>query len=325
MYHRKLVATVTADSGYLEPAIYTALSLRECILFERVILLIKEDVFLEQRKTELAHFFESNLTRNIEIITFSDFLPPISYAHFSNAIVYKLFSPYICGLDPSTLYVNFDAGILAGENFGDFLGQLIGSMESSMGCYIHSKNSPIHESLLPYIAELGWNEDKYASGVVLAFDSGMYRHFDLATKFLSLLRQHYAFLMNADQEITMLAFNERDIYKVSSDHQVVIKFLQVDLRAWEAWDDAELSRCAWWKVCGTVKPWKYWCIDQNKYHYLSRARSVNAAIYDHLPGFLKELRWQGYERYLGASLETLHKNYSRGLVPPLITRPELRP
>jgi lipopolysaccharide biosynthesis glycosyltransferase len=305
-------ATVTTDVGYLEAAVATATSLSKTGVFQSVSLLLKADHNYESSKNEVPSFLRDALYGRVghdfRVILYSDFFPELDYAHFNNTIIYKLLAPIIIQVTDG--YVcNFDAGTFPGEFFKEFIASAIASNSGVVSAYVHELNSPMSPDVLSAASKQGWGNDSYASGIVLLFNIQKYHSANVLERLQLLVSNFFSSLMNADQELLMLLFSRKEVSSLPEAVPGCVKFLSLDFNSWSPWNNDALRRSAWWKVCGSVKPWKYWCLDPNKFFYL-RWFSENANYIPHSHyRFLDRSRWSGGQSYFDRSTEFYHSHF----------------
>jgi hypothetical protein len=276
-----LAATVLFDSLYLEPGLVTAYELIEQLDVKDRLYLIYLSRGAEEEQEDLALIQtlceEFRAKVSIHAITLNNSLPAFSSCHFNNAILYKALLPLAINSEP--YLVNFDAGILLGGKFGAFWKQLKHDLvHRDDGRWIIGAHCHNPEDMLPSALGGVPHNAYYPAGNLLVFHTRRYLESAWQKKFLDNYSQFTRYLNYAEQELMCLCSAEGEIMALPGMKQRITPFLGLEVlrHKTQPLELSVLQDCLFFKFVGSLKPWKYWVLDPNKFIYLKRRSLLEA-------------------------------------------------
>jgi len=310
-----ITAAVLADRNYIVPALATCAGLKS--YFQKTVLIFVSDPNSIQAIELLRDFLRRPAFFGIDVVVVNEFLPKFSHAHFNQSIVYKLLVPEIIGKGCDAI-VLFDAGIVPSGNFNIYVDELNKVSEeilangNIMGCYVHEINSPINIEVAAESKMKGWLLDNsYPSGGLLVFNNSSRRR-EVFEHLIQSYQRHISRLGYADQELIMLSFERFMVKKIATEGIILPLFLSLNFDSWESWNQRKLTDAAWWKVCGSVKPWKHWCLDPNRIYYLNELRKYfDDSLFSSYNPIIQDFFWSGNSEFLKVGAESFSKNINK--------------
>ena len=278
MSKNKLCLSIIFDQNYVEPAILTAYELinSKADLPIFLIFIESQDKFISDEIELLLSKFNSIHAVNIIKVN-GDILSSFDRFHFNNSIVYKLLIPAILDFD---FILNIDAGFLLGSKANYFLFEISQRVANHIYddsivaafCSESAKDLPSSLKSLPH-------NSKYPSGGFLLFNSQKYKihnSYDLIVGSYNQLKLNLSY---AEQELLCLILLEGQLAELPLGHNLLYEFLDFNgLNPGTTSIAYQGQEFAFYKVCGTNKPWKYWVLDYRKAFYVSRRADLEKVL-----------------------------------------------
>lgn len=275
--------SIVFDANYIEPALLTAFETKAFTQHgaeEIILIYLYEGTVDEESKTVLEAFLSSNQDGlPIRIITVKKDIGEFMRFHFNNSIIYKILTPSFFG---DRFILNIDAGICLGNRFGEFLSFIDAETQRPsdsnhwiVKAFCHDPTELIPENL----KKLPRNQF-YPAATVMLFNGKRYA---LSSCFNRLLKNYaclHPYLQLAEQELLCLTFESGEIAPLPEDMRGDARFLSLDslADASQEWPDDTFADCTFFKIVGTIKPWKLWVLDPNKRFYLKRRASLESVF-----------------------------------------------
>lgn len=280
---RRLTASLVFDAPYLEPALLTAFELRRVAeRFEQVVLVLLDDAAGEVAEAaELVGRFCQRMNQlgglSYRAIQLHGGLPTFSAYHFNASILYKAIAPSFVPGDGWLL--NIDAGILLGDRFEACLDQAIAELETDedwlLAAHTHETEGRIPERLraLPHHA-------LYPAGNLLLFHPQRCRAAHWHERFLAGCMAWHEHLRYAEQELICLLAKPYELRALPFAEQRCALFLGLERLLGQApWPQPQLADdSVFFKIVGSIKPWKQWVLDPLKAIYLQRRQALEAVF-----------------------------------------------
>jgi hypothetical protein len=318
--------TVIFDEAYIEPALVTAhQTLNSGALFDRLVLIYSRTAvcptggqsindasksvepstlstrnhaqLIDNIKKFVGHYNNSKISVSAIQISEIPWLDSFQYAHFSAAIIKKLFIPTIIGSrSDKEIIVNLDAGFIFGKTGKDVLQAIFDKLSLSsavVGAFSHKFDGTFFdfdEVTTRFSLDISRMQQRlYPAGTVLAFNCCKWLQFGFHELVCLTLRDELSRLRMAEQEILLLACKPGEILDL---HQIfredgvedyfVTPFLNnrpTDLSSVRQivskYADGNYGL---FKVVGSCKPWHQDFYDPVKLPYLDAVHAMYSAI-----------------------------------------------
>ena len=277
----KISISIVIDKKYIEPAMVTIITLLKFQNFYRSLklILIKNNddstQDLQEMMDVLSKFKNSFDKINfIEILIIENKFPSFTKLHFSNAILYKIFTPIITGIDDYIL--NVDAGNLFHKGFLEFSENLTKLTEEKkefvLGAFLTS-------SRLEMPAEITKFANYYPSGSIFLFNNYKYKQNKIADKIIEFYNEKSVYLKYAEQEILCAILDDSEFYKFEGWDKIYLDDLSLYVGAdYSSIDFDKLNNSIFYKNPGSIKPWKNWNLNPNKCIYLKYRNEISKFI-----------------------------------------------
>lgn len=265
--------SITFDQNYVEPALLTVYELISSgVKYPIILIYIENNDKLINNEVEIILSRFKNLFINIDlsVIKINDNgLKQINKFHFTNAILFKVLVPSIIDYD---FILNIDAGFLLGCKSNELLDQISLNINNKMyddsivAAFCSESNVNLHSTLRQYP-----HNSKYPAGGFLLFNSKKYKLNNIYNKIMTKYIELWDLLIYAEQDLLCIIMEENQLSQLPMQDLIVIEYL--DLHGLEKnipSVGSQVDEFAFYKVCGTCKPWKYWVLDYRKSFYLKR-------------------------------------------------------
>lgn len=274
----KIAASVFFDCVYIESALLTAFELsRKTALFDalHLIYLDRGQPDDGEAKTILVAFLDAMRAQGgvpMHAIEVKDKLPQFQSYHFNNAIVYKPLIPSL--LHDRGFVLNIDAGILLGREFDEYVRGSVAQLCHPDAQWVVAGNCTPAASELKPQQLLVPHHALYPNGQVLLFNVPRYHATAWADRYMAAYEQHRAILSLAEQELMCMVCQPHELRDLVRAGQVINHTLGDEVlrgrRA--ALPSSAADDCIYFKVIGSIKPWKYWVLDPDKAVYSRRRK-----------------------------------------------------
>lgn len=280
-----IAVSILFDASFIEPALLTAYEMigREAFIHHVYLTYLlgnnEEDAesfavlnsFCEKFNAKRSYFSAITLQDS----TLSESFHNFGSHHFNKSIIYKLFIPKL--IEHEKYIMNIDAGILPGDRFDAFLYDIDSRYCTSIpGDWIMAAHCHESEGRLPASLASLAHHRLYPAGGMLLFNSTQYARrnwYDrLSTNFLK-FSPHLAY---AEQELACLSAEEDELLEFPSAADRATPLLGLERLQGTAppWPKSCDRDCLFFKIIGSVKPWKYWVLDPNKAVYTRRRAAL---------------------------------------------------
>jgi lipopolysaccharide biosynthesis glycosyltransferase len=271
MKNNRFCVTIIFDSLYIEPALITAYELLHCGFNHPIFLIFidSSDITISAQSEVILSDFKNKLnTDQVNILKVANTLSSFNKFHFSNSIIYKILIPNL--VEGYDFILNIDAGILLGDKSLNFFHHIIFNIENNA-----YKNAAVSAFLTDSSIDLDVSlqhishNSKYPSGIILLFNVQMYNLNNLFTQIIDSWKKYSTVLLYAEQDLLCIIIEEGNFIQLPMRDSVIIEFLDLDGLKINTLSVGDIKpNFAFYKVCGTCKPWKYWVLDQRKSFYL---------------------------------------------------------
>ena len=277
MNKNKICISIIFDEYYIEPALITAYELFKSGTNFPIFLIFIEPLNRPDSNEieDILNAFKISIQSNlINIIKVNNILKDFNKFHFTNSIIYKVLAPSF--IDDYDFILNIDAGILLGNKSSDFFN----TIESELNNH-SQKNTIISAYCTESKIDLNINlhhfphNSKYPSGIIILFNVINYKENNTADKILFNWNQIGNNLTYAEQDLLCLTLKDDQLAQLPLIDLVIIEFLGLQgLENNLSSIGNQFEEFAFYKVCGTCKPWKYWVLDFRKSFYLKRRQNL---------------------------------------------------
>lgn len=276
----RIVASILFDASYIEPALVTAYELiQHADYFKSIVLIYADGGSPDDNEAKnIIYRFVETFSRKVDLraIQIRNHLPQINRYHFNNTIIYKVLIPSV--LPQESYVLNFDAGILIGDVFDQFMRELNEAQTGESDkwviaahCFPSSVNLPIELRKFPY-------NDLYPAGTLLLFNVKNYIESKWQDRYLSNYLELHNQLGYAEQELMCITSMPDELRPLPFEEKRKVWFLGSNLYSdntdWRAITEEEMKGSIFFKFFGSIKPWKYWCLDPARSIYLSRRSAL---------------------------------------------------
>jgi lipopolysaccharide biosynthesis glycosyltransferase len=275
---KKIVPSVLFDRNYIEPGLLTAYQLLcnadNCFEKLRLIYLQSETENLSEVEDLFRRFLDlANRTGNIsvEFSVLKNNLTQINSYHFNNSVIYKTLLPFF--FDNDSFLLNIDAGFLIGSRFREYFIKLEDLISINQDWIVAARCGNIEKELNDRLRELP-HTSKYPFGGILLFNVGNYRAALLKDRLISNLTKLEKHLTWPEQDLLCCTLNDEELAEIEENGLTVLKELSIKNFYYDDVDVVDINDYALYKIIGTLKPWKYWVLDNNKSHYLLRRNEL---------------------------------------------------
>jgi hypothetical protein len=202
---------------------------------------------------------------HVSAITLQDTLPKFQAAHFNNSIIYKALLPSM--LAHENFVLNVDAGILVGERFDAFLQGITRTLCTAEDmAWLIAAHCHDPASQLPTTLQGEKHHALYPAGNLLLFNMKQCRAGNWVERLLINYRHCAPSLLYAEQELICLTAKLDELIALPGIEERYTPFLGLESLRDDAalWPTESAQDCLFFKIVGTLKPWKYWVLDPNK-------------------------------------------------------------
>ena len=277
-----LAVSILFDASYIEPALLTAYEMigREDLIHRVYLVYLLGDPDEDAESlTVLSHFCEKFNTKKsyFSAITLSDTFHKFNTLHFNNTILYKLFIPKLISYE--NYIMNIDAGILPGDRFDAFLRDVESRYcTADPGDWVMAAHCHESEGRIPPALGALPHHSLYPAGNMLLFNSRQYARRDWYDRLSANFVKFGPHLIYAEQELACLSAEEDELLHLPGTNDRHTPFLGLERLQGTAapWSESCNRDCLFFKIVGSVKPWKYWVLDPNKAAYTRRRAVLEA-------------------------------------------------
>jgi lipopolysaccharide biosynthesis glycosyltransferase len=269
--------TVLFDQNYVEPALVTAIEILEVkpenVDFYLIYLCRQND---STDVINLLSAFSANSDR-VKLIKLADTaLPVFNVYHFTNSIIYKLLIPSIVN---AHFILNIDAGTILGKKFPSFLSKTQALCEhAGRNDFVVEAYCDASQDKLPTRLLDAPHNKLYPWGWILLFNKEAYQKINLFDATMTKFKIHQSQLVYAEQDLLCLLLEEGQLIEFDNKDELVCENLTLDGLINDERSEGIGGNYCFYKVAGTLKPWKYWVLDPKKEFYLRRRLRLCAHV-----------------------------------------------
>lgn len=277
----KISLSMIIDKKYIEPALVTLFTLLKYQSYYKslkLIILKKENDSIQnlQEIINLFNEFKSLFDEKnfIEIIIIENKFPEFNKLHFSNAILYKIFTPIIVEADDYIL--NVDAGNLFHDGFFEF--------SKNLNLIVEHKNKFIMGAfLMPSKMEMPSQISNfsvyYPAGGLILFNVNNYKENKIDDKIIEFYNYNSMYLKYAEQEIMCAILDDSQFYEFKGVENIYLDDLSLYIGSGHlSIDYKRLNSSIYYKNTGSIKPWKNWNLNPNRSIYLKIRSNITKFI-----------------------------------------------
>ena len=270
------------DSNYIEAALITAFDLlkKNYKGINKIYLIFlnrsTSDDFLAMK---IISDFQSTCKQEIEIVVIivDDSLPQLNKYHFNNSIVYKPLIPEL--INNEDYILNIDAGIITGEKFKlmvEKIYEIINSTNQEWIVGAHCEQS-VELNLRNSIQE---RHSLYPVALILLFNTKNFKKANYYQRYLELYKNLNESLTYAEQELMCLTLSTNELIEIPFASERFTPNLSIEAMFDPnlIWKIEEINNSVYFKIVGTLKPWKYWILDPNKKIWLEKVHDLEKII-----------------------------------------------
>jgi len=289
----KISLSIVIDKKYIEPAlvtIYTLLKFQSYYKSLKVILIKKESDTIQdlQEIIDLFNKFKISFDEKnfIEILIIENKFPEFNKLHFSNAILYKIFTPIIIGIDDYIL--NVDAGNLFHDGFSEFSKNINLIIEQKTDFVMGAFLSPSKNEMPSEIPKFSIH---YPAGGLFLFNVNKYKEYKIGEKIIEFYNANSMYLKYAEQEIMCATLEDSQFYEFKGIENIYLDDLSLYTGSgYLSVDYQRMNKSIYYKNPGSIKPWKNWNLNPNRSIYLKIRNYITKHINLNQYSFIVEER-----------------------------------